>query len=415
VWRRYGDVARIGFGPFEYLLVNDAPSLHHVLVENARNYVKSRTYRAFRPLLGDGLLTSEGDFWRRQRRLIQPAFHRERLVGFVDAMTAETEESLSRWRSREGGAAPLDIGREMNQLTFRVVGRTLFGVDLESNPKLSEATRVALRFIDTYATSMVPLPTWVPTPGNRRFARALAVLDGLVADVLSRPPGGGGDVLSLLRAARDEDTGEAMSPRQLRDEVMTLMLAGHETTANALTWAFYLLAQHPAAVDALRAELRSVLDGRAPRFEDLAKLDYTRAVIQEAMRLYPPVWKVERTALARDEIAGYTVEPGTIIGMTMHTLHRHPAAFDDAERFDPERFLPGNAKAKERHRFAYLPFGAGPRQCIGNTFALVEAQAILATIVQRCQLILLPDPPVEIDTAVTIHPRGVVPMIARFS
>jgi cytochrome P450 len=403
-WRRHGDVVFLRFGPFRYVLLNDADALYHVLVDNARSYTKSRTYKAFEPVLGSGLLTSEGDLWRRQRRLVQPAFHRDRLAGFAEAMVACTERLVAEWAP----GARVDVNAALYGLTLRIVARALFSVDLAVDAEFGRALREAIQFIDATARSLLPTPPWVPTPRNRRFLAARAVLDRVVETIMAehrRRPPARPDVLSLLLAARDEETGAPMAAERVRDEVMTLLLAGHETTANALTWAFVLLARHPEVEGRLLDELRAVLGGRAPGLADVPLLGYTTAVLQETMRQYPPAWKIEREACVDDVVAGYRVPAGTIVGVTTHTLHRNPRYWPDPERFDPERFL--GERTGDRPRCAYLPFGAGPRLCIGAGFAQMEMTLVLAIIAQRYRLVIGPEP-VPMEPAVTLHPRGAV-------
>jgi cytochrome P450 len=409
-WQRYGDVVLFTFGPYRYFLVNDPEGIKHVLVDRAKNYPKSITYRAFEPLLGKGLLTSEGDLWRRQRRLVQPAFHRECLESFAQTMAIETERRLERWRGLSDPA--IDIHREMGELTFRIVGRTLFDTDVDGDgSEVAGALKVGLHFINDRATTLIQIPPWVPTPGHLAFMRARRTLVAVVRRIVEdrkHEKGPRKDVVSLLGTALDEDTGEAMSARQLEDEVMTLALAGYETTSNALTWTFYLLSKHPAVARKLEREVDEVLGDRRPTFADLPRLEYAQRVVQEAMRLYPPAWKIERQAIEDDSMLGYDVPAGTIVGITMHTLHRHPDHWENPEGFEPERFAPEASRARARH--AYLPFGGGSRQCIGSAFALMEAQIILSMIAREYRIDLAPGAEVEIEPAVTLHPRHGMPM-----
>jgi cytochrome P450 len=290
---RVGDVAELRFGPFlRYYVLSGPVGIHHVLKANARNYVKSRNYAGVKFLLGQGLLTSEGEFWKRQRRLAQPAFHHARLAGFAETMARLSADAVSGWRGGE-----LDVHAEMMRLTFRIVGATLFSTDLAARAdEVGEALGVTIRWAQAYAEQVVRLPPWIPTPANVRFGRARERLDRLVSAVIAErrthtvDPG---DLLGMLMAARD-DAGEAMSDRQLRDETMTILLAGHETTANALAFALHLVARHPDVERRLQGEADAVLGGRAPRLEDLPKLAYTEQVIEEAMRIYPPAWCFER-------------------------------------------------------------------------------------------------------------------------
>jgi len=410
--RAYGNVVAFRFGHLRYLLVNEPEGVKHVLVDNAKNYTKSRNYDGLKLLLGQGLLTSEGDFWKKQRRLTQPAFHREHLAGFVETMARSTEALIDRWSTHEG-AAPLDMHVEMMGLTFHIVGLALLSVDLLGDARaIGSALTSAITFVDDYAESLVRLPPWVPTPANLRFRKAQRALDALVLRVIDERRKSGApqpDLLGMLMAVKDEETGAGMSDRQLRDEVMTLVLAGHETTANALTWAFYLLSKHPDAARRVHAEAASVLGERSPDVSDVAKLTYTRAVVDEALRLYPPAWAFERQAIEADDVLGYSVRPGTLIGICPYALHRDPRHWDNPEGFDPSRFL----AASDRPKFSYLPFGGGPRVCIGAAFAVTEAVLVLAMVMRRYRVDLLPGERAEMAPVVTLRPRHGVWMQIR--
>jgi cytochrome P450 len=416
-WRQYGDVLKAKAGPYDYFAIVDADAVHHVLVENAKNYVKSPSYRGLRAVLGNGLVTSEGDFWRRQRKLAQPAFHRDRLAGFATTMVSDTRAMLDRWATGDP-ARPLDVHHEMSRLTFRIVGHTLFSIDLDSDSEaLGPVVAEALRGANDEASTLLPLPMWVPTPRHLRLQRVVRQLDQLVYKIVGERRAAAGsasshdDLLAMLMSARDEETREQMTDRQLRDEVLTLVLAGHETTANALTWTFYLLSRHPDVARRLATEVRGVLGGRAPGLQDLPTLPYTKAVIEESMRLYPPVWAVERRALGDDVVAGYHVPAGSIVGICSYALHRHPLHWQNPEGFDPERFLPG--RTESRHRYAYIPFGGGPRACIGNGMAMMEAQLVLAMIAQEVRLELVAGQSVEAEATVTLRPRSGVMMMRK--
>jgi cytochrome P450 len=422
----YGDVVRFKFGPFQYYVVNDPDVIRHVLVDNAKAYTKSRNYMGLKRVLGEGLLTSEGDHWRRQRKLAQPAFHRERLAGFADQMARATRDMLRRWAS-EGDASSFCVHREMMRLTFRVVGLTLFSSDVDGDAKeVGDAMDVAMHWANDHAEALVPIPPSIPTPANVRFKRAMRTLDDVVYRLIAeRRAAGeatgdfGADLLGMLMAARDEgdegagaDAQRGMSDRQLRDEVITMVLAGHETTANLLTWAFHLLSKHPDVERRVRDEARRVLpDGRDPALEDVRALEYTRRVLEETLRLYPPAWAFERQATCRDELGGYGIEPGSIVGFCPYVLHRHPRYWDNPEGFDPDRFLP--ERAEGRPRWAYLPFGGGPRLCIGNHFAMMEAQIILAMIVRDYRVELDPSHPVVVDPVITLRPKHGVRVCRR--
>ncbi|HLH97632.1 MAG TPA: cytochrome P450 [Xanthobacteraceae bacterium] len=386
-------------------IINKPEYIEHVLLGNQRNYRKSDFLRRILgPLLGQGLLISEGEFWRRQRRIAAPAFHARRVAEFITAMTACTEARLDRWRSR---GAPFDMANEMYELTLEIVARTMFSTnisgDMASLRRLTDVV-VALR---PSLLDLLGFPQWLPRPQAAAYRRAIAEFEALVARLLAERRADGrdrGDLLSMLLAARDPETGEGMSDRQLRDEILTILLAGHETVANALSWTWYLLAQNPEAEARLHEELARVLGGRPPRFAELAELKWTGMVIDEAMRLYPPAHSIGRTALGEDHIGGLRVPPGANLTISIYLTHRNPNLWPDPERFDPTRFAPEALAA--RHRFAYLPFGGGPRICIGNSLAIAEAKAILATIAQHYRVRLAAGRPVEPIGLVTLRPKN---------
>jgi cytochrome P450 len=409
--RRFGEVAYLKIGPRRgYLLTNPA-DVRHVLQDNAANYRKSPLYDKLRQSLGNGLLTSEGAFWLRQRRIAQPAFHRQRMAALAGVMTDAVGEIAEDWQGIASAGQPVDIGDEMMRLTRTVVLRTLLGADLGPfTNQIDGAWKVMNEHIGDSFWSLGLTDGW-PTPRNRRFQAARAVLRGAVEHAIRQrrdQPAEGHDLLSMLMEARDEDTGESMTDDQLRVEVTTFLLAGQETTSLALTWTFYLLSQHPAVRERLEAELDAVLGGRPPAYEDLPNLPFTRQVIDESMRLYPPAWGFSRQALADDELGGYRLPRGWLAFLMPYVLHRLPAYWPDPDRFDPDRFTP--ARTAERPKFAYLPFGAGPRQCIGNHFALLEAHLSVATLAQAYRLRLVPGHPVEPWPLITLRPRFGMPM-----
>jgi cytochrome P450 len=355
-------------------------------------------------LLGEGLLTSENEFWKRQRRLTQPAFHHHSLKSFATTMVEYTTETLEHWKDHAKGT-PIDIHDEMMRLTFRIVGKTLFSADLERDAQaVGRALTVALNFANDYGDAAIRMPTWLPLPKNVRFRRALRTLDEMVARIISEHRGEPkSDLLGMLMAATDE-FGERMSDRQLRDEVMTLVLAGYETTANALSWLFYLLASHPEIESRLHRELSAVLADRTPTLEDLPRLKYAEQVIQEAMRLYPPAWMIERHAVGDDLLpTGFAIPAGAIVAISPYVLHRNTNYWNDPERFDPDRF--DHERSAGRPRYSYLPFGAGSRVCIGNSFAMMEAKLILAMVTMQYRLEVVADQSVELEPKITLRPR----------
>jgi cytochrome P450 len=408
--KHFGDVAYLKIGSENGLLLTRPEHIRHVLQDNARNYRKSRMYDRLKVSLGEGLLTSEGAYWLRQRRMAQPAFHRERIAGLAVVMAHAAREVAARWETAAAGSEPLDIADEMMGLTQTIVLRTLLGADLGSFAgELDRAWATINQHIGEGFWSL-GLAERLPTPKNRRFHEAVDVLDGAVFHIIEqrrRVGGEGNDLLSMLLLARDEETGETMTDRQLRDEVTTILLAGHETTSLALTWTFYLLSRHHHVRQRLESEIDAELAGRPPRYADLAHLPYARMVIEEAMRLYPPAWGLSRQALAPDEIGGYQVPRGWLVFVVPFVMHRHPAYWDEPDAFDPERFTPERTAA--RPKFVYLPFGGGPRQCIGNQFAMIEAHLVLATLVQRYRLELVGGP-VEPWPLITLRPRHAMRM-----
>ena len=413
--QQYGDVARFRFAWFSGYLVSHPDAIQRVLQENNRNYSKRTfAYQMLKPLVGEGLLTSDGATWLRQRRLIQPAFHRQRIHAFSKLMTGATEQMLERWRAPAFRDAPLNASEEMMRLTLSIVAQALFSQDVSREADVVGRSFTYLnQELSARFRTLFPAPLFLPTPRNRRFKAALAALDGVVAELIhtrraqlasGEPAPDAPDLLAMLLEARDEDTGEGMTDTQLRDEVMTLLLAGHETTANALTWTWYLLSQNPEAEAKLHAELDRALGGRVPTISDLPDLPYNRMVVQETLRLYPPAWIVSRMAEKDDELCGYAIPAGSVVEVSPYIMQRHPRYWEDPDAFDPERFTP--ERSQGRPAFAYFPFGGGPRLCIGRDFALVEAQLILATVASRLRLRLEPGFPVEPEALITLRPRN---------
>ena len=407
--RTYGDIAFVRFLVWPVYMVNHPDFIKQVLQEHHRIYNKDNfDYRLLRPLLGNGLLTNAGASWLHQRRLIQPTFHRQRLAAFGSLMTGATEAMLVRWERYAERGGVLDVADEMMRLTLRIIGQALFSLDLSAQ---ATTVRQALRSANDYLSAPFP-PLFVPTPRNRRLQATLRRLDALVYDLITarrQSQQDLPDLLSVLLEVRDEETGEGMSDRQVRDEVITLLLAGHETTAVALSWTWYLLAQNRECEQRLHAEVDAVLGGRLPTVEDLPALPYCRMVIEEAMRLYPPAWSFSRNAVVQDELGGYPISPGSMILLCPYTTHRHPAFWEQPEVFDPLRFTPERVAA--RPYYAYFPFGGGPRLCIGSAFAMMEAHLILATVAQRYRLCLETDVRVEPEPLITLRPRGGLPML----
>lgn len=408
--QRFGDVVYYKIGPRRGYLITNPEDVRHVLQDNARNYHKSPLYDKLRLFLGNGLLTSEDGFWLRQRRIAQPAFHRERMTALAGVMAETAREVAARWQTFAAGQT-VDIDEEMMRLTRTVVVRALLGADLGPfTSTIDQAWVVVNQHVGESFWSLGFTDKW-PTPKNKRFQAARAVLRGAVDHVITerrRHPSDSADLLSMLMSARDEETGEAMTDEQLRVEVTTFLLAGQETTSLALTWTWYLLSQNPRARQRLEDELDVVLNGRPPEYSDLANLPYLRMVIDESMRLYPPAWGFSRQALADDELGGFRLPRGWLAFIIPYVLHRLPAFWPDPEVFDPERFSP--ERSADRPKFVYIPFGAGPRQCIGNQFALIETQLAVATLAQSYRLHLKPRHRVDPWPLITLRPRFGMPM-----
>jgi len=396
-----------------YLIVNAPRGIERVLLGNAGNYVKSRVARRLiEPGIGRGLLTSEGDAWRRQRRIMAPAFDHRSLVSYAPVMTEATAALLARW-DRLADGAPLDIAAEMMRLTLQIIARTMFSTDADGiGPIVEEAVGRYQREVRPGLLDLLNLPDWWPRPTTRPRSQIFDRLDAVIDRLVNRGGAAAGeskDLLSRLLEARDAETGHGMDARELRDQVVTIFMAGHETTAQALTWTWYLLSQHPAEEDKFHAEIDRVLSGRTPRFEDLAELRYARMVLEESMRLYPPAHTMSREALAEDEIEGHRVTKGSVVSIVPWLIHRHRLLWDRPDVFDPARFAPERTAA--RPRFAYIPFGGGPRICIGAGFAMTEALVILAMLGQRYRLRLAPGAAVEPVGLITLRPRHGLPML----
>jgi cytochrome P450 len=406
-----GDLVRFRQGPREVYLVKHPDLVKDVLVTRQHEFTKSRALQWAKLFLGEGLLTSEGEVHTRQRRLAQPAFHRQRIGGYAADMVQRAVETREQWKSGE----VLDVDGEMMRLTLAVVSRSLFGTDVAvSAAEIREDLGTIISLFPRFSLPLFGLIQKLPLPSNIRFDRAVARLDRIVHGIIAerRAQGGDrGDLLSMLLLAQDEEgDGAGMSDRQLRDEVVTLLLAGHETTSNALTWTWYLLSAHPEVEARWREELRAVLDGRPPAFEDLAALRYTEMVLAESMRLYPPAWGIGRRARRDLELGGFPVGKGSVLALSPYIVHRDERFWPRPLAFDPERFT-AEARAA-RPRFAYFPFGGGARSCIGESFAWMEGVLLLATIGQRWRLSLVPGHVVEPQAMLTLRPRYGMRMLA---
>jgi cytochrome P450 len=404
VAQRHGDIAYFKLGPQHMYLLNKPEYVQDVLVTQSSKFMKSRIMQRAKVLLGEGLLTSEGQVHLRQRRLAQPAFHRQRIAGYAATMVQCARRTAGKWTDGE----TRDISEDMMRLTLAVVAQTLFGADVDSDAnEIGQALTDVLGMFNLMLIPFADLLQKLPLPSMRRFERARSFLDKTIYDIVNerrKTDEDRGDLLSMLLLAQDEQgDGGSMTDTQVRDEALTLFLAGHETTANALTWSWYLLSQHPEVEARMRAELQTVLEGRAPTFDDLPQLRYTEMIFAESMRLYPPAWAISRLVTEDHFAADYRIPAGSIVMMSPYVMHRNPKYFPEPERFDPQRWTP---EAREtRPKFSYFPFGGGPRVCIGERFAWTEGVLVLATIAQNWHMRLEPGHRVAHHAQITLRTR----------
>ncbi|GIH21902.1 cytochrome P450 [Acrocarpospora phusangensis] len=386
---QYGDAVKISMGPKTLYFFNHPEHAKHVLADNAANYHKGIGLVQAKRALGDGLLTSEGDLWRKQRKMIQPAFQAKRIAAQAGVVAEEAAALVGRLRARTG---PFDVVEELTALTLGVLGRTLLDADLGAYGGVGHAFEAVQDQAMFEMVTLGAVPMWVPLPKQLRFRQSRKelqhVVDRLVAERRTRAGDWGDDVLSKLILSTEAEDDPAVGRQRMTDELITLLLAGHETTASTLGWTFYLLDRNPEVAERLHAEAVEVLGDRAPVYEDLHRLRYTSMVIEEAMRLYPPVWILTRQALADDEVGGYHVPAGSDVLVCPYTLHRHPEFWSEPERFDPERFNPDVQSG--RPRYAYIPFGAGPRFCVGNNLGMMEAAFVTALVARDLRLSRVP-------------------------
>ncbi len=423
---RFGNAFRMKLGPYHATVIREPADVKRVMVDHVANYTKqTRGYQKSRLVLGEGLVTSEGELWQRQRRIASPAMHRSKVASHAATMVEQTRLMLDRWqRSAEAaertappGGARVDVFDELMRCTLEIALRTLLGAghadQHDDLPALGRAVTILLDQTNKLITNPFSPPMWVPLPSHVRFSRALKYVDDFIYSAIHRRRAAGDtdaafDVLSMLLAARSE-SGESMSDRQVRDEAVTMMIAGHETTANALTWSLYLLGTHKDILARARQAAFEAVGGRTPTFDDLPRLGYLRQVIDEAMRLYPPAWALGRCAMNDDTLSGFHVPGGSYVLVSPYLTHRHPGVWPDPLRFDPDRFSPERAGAIPK--YAHIPFGAGPRFCIGAGFAATQAVLMLTTILQRCKD-LAPAPGARVIpwAMITLRPRYGMPM-----
>lgn len=410
-WRQHGDAIRFRLGPKTFYLFSHPDLAEEVLVKQSDRFVKvydPRKPHGLALVLGNGLVTSSGEVWKRHRRIIQPIFHRSRIAVMADRMAHVGEQRLASWKDQAGST--IDIAAEMMQLALEVISQTMFTTSMTQHiDRVSHALQVSIKYAFDSFSNPLSLPLWVPTARNREFRSVMQFMNGLMYGLLAERRRSGAhpdDLLDLLLQARDEETGEGLSDQELRDEALTIFAAGHETTANALAWTWYLLATHPEAKARFHEEVDRVLQGRTPNAEDLEQLPYTRAMFEESLRLYPPAPAVHRKAAATTTVGGLSLPEGAFVLVGTYNLHRHPDFWTSPEQFLPERWLDGGRPAS---RYAYMPFGAGPRTCVGLHFASVEGPLLLALIGRHYELHLAQER-VEPHLMVTLRPKGGIRM-----
>ncbi len=417
-WRRHGDFVRFRALPgFYFYLLAHPDAVEHVLHSNHKNYRKPDSFNKSIDLLtGNGVLNSEGDYWRKQRRLMQPAFLKQSVTKLSVHMIDAIDRFVREWENAPPERT-LDVLGEMMRLALRIGSMTLVGTDISGEAdSIGRAYRTAFEYVSLKMNGRLMFqPLWLPTARNREFRRAKTLLDRVVLELIERrrKEPAKDDVLGRLLAAQDEESGAAMNDVQLKDETITLLTAGHETAGAGLSWAWYLLAKHPEIQRALREQAVSHLRGRLPTAEDLSSIPLAAAVFEETMRLYPPAWGMPRETIHEDTICGYPIPAKATIIVSQDIVHRHPDFWHEPERFDPTRFLPPNGEG--RHRFAYFPFGGGPRVCIGNHFAMVEGPLVLAALAQQFEFTLVPNQQVVPDATFTLRPKYGVQVNVRRS
>lgn len=399
----FGRIAHFRVFKYHFVQVNDPELIGQVLVKQASKFQKSALYKkVLGEYLGNGLLISDGDFWKRQRKLAQPAFHTGRIHAYADTMVDYSLKLRDRWQVGE----TVNVAEDMMQLTLFIVAKTLFNADVRDDAQdVGDALDVLLHFVIEASRRVVRLPEWLPTPQKRRKQQSIDTLNDITMTIINErraTPEDTGDLLSMLLMAEDEN-GVGMSDEEVKNEALTLFLAGHETTANALTWTLYLLSQHPEIDQRVYDEIHSVLDDRPPTLADLKDMPYTLMVFKEAMRLYPPAWAFSRQATEDVSIGDHTIPQKWDVLIIPYVIHRNPDLWENPEQFNPERFSAENEK--QIPRYAYLPFGGGARVCIGNSFALMEGHLVLATLLQRYKFDLA-QAKVEPEPLVTLRPKG---------
>jgi cytochrome P450 len=408
---RFGDVFRFRIGPVVVHFLYHPEHVRRVLSENQKNYLRGWHYGLMRRVFGANLTVSEGPFWLRQRRLAQPAFNRQRLPEYAKVIVDAANQLVSRWRDRSGDDTALEARHEMSRVTLAITSRTLFDRDVSREAdKVGQAFAILGQYFEyRFNHPISAAPAWVPTPTNRRFRKAVSTINEIVREIVRerlRDQTDHGDLLSMLVQARDEETGQRMTEEELRAEVVNFLLAGYETTATALTWTWYLLASHAEVRERVREEIRAVVGDRPPSVADAPQLNFIRAVIHESMRLYPPVWIMPRQVVANDEIRGFRIPKRSTVFLCPYVTHRHPDFWDKPEVFDPDRFTAERSAA--RFKEAYFPFLSGPHQCIGNEFAMLEMQLVIARVLQEFDVTIRPGQDIKPKATLGLWPASAI-------
>ena len=404
--QEYGDVVRQRLGPYLVHSVTHPEGVRHVLQGNYKNYSRGKFYENFKLFFGEGLLTTDGEYWLRHRRMAQPLFHRKVVDGCTDTAAASIGAMLDRWDAGLERGEPVELVGEMMHVSLSILGRVVFNMDFSGySDVISPSVLVGLKTMMPQGNLNDFVPRWVPTPYNRRLSHAQNSLRDVMTTVIKQHEVGGDgtiDLITLLQSAKDTETGLGLTDQELHDEVMTIFMAGHETTGNGMAWALYAVGEHPEVRERLEAEVDEVLGGRTPTLDDLSNLTYTKMVVDEVLRMYPPIWGYTRDPIADDEIDGYHIPAGSTIFLSPYVTQRHPSVWDDPERFDPERFAPGRAESYPP--FSYFPFGGGSRKCIGFHLALLQMQLVTAMVAQRFRVQKVPGHPVEYGRMVALRP-----------
>lgn len=412
VWKEHGDIAHMMAGPLHQFLITRPDDIHHVMVKNADNYMKLVSHAKLRAVLGNGLLPTEGDsLWRRQRKLMQPTYTPNGIRQFADIMVDAGQQLMLKWNKEYAGGKPFDLNLAMLEVTMSIISRSMFGIDISDDfAETGHALIELLEYVSKSSSAIFDVPLFIPTARNVRVKQAKEHIDSYIMNIIQtrRKEGLGNDLLSMLMSAKDEETGEMMTDEQLRDEVLITFFAGHETTASMLTWLYYFLSQDSSYEQRLHAELATVLGGKSPTLEDLSSLKYTRMLMDETLRLRSPVFITARDVLEDDMVGGYAIPKGSMVLIYPFGTHRHPDYWERPDEFYPDHFLP--EVANTRPRYAYYPFGAGPRICIGNHFALMEGVILIAIISQAFRIRVMNDQEIKLKSVGVLKPTE--PIIA---